>query len=182
MVKGQLYELNTDFRACLSTILAGEDQDLTEGEKQRILLENLYLKVPDDRQAALEQAAWFLRGNLDGADEQGPRVYSFVKDASLIFSAFKQTHNVDLITAKMHWWVFLALFMDIGSDTAFSTLVGLRQRVKTGTASKEERRIARDMGSLFEVPELVTPEERSLDDEFMQQLAIGNANRAKAKK
>jgi hypothetical protein len=166
------YPINSDFRDCLKVILAFEDDELTGYEKQAIMLNNLYPEPIEDTQAALETGMKFLDGGKVGEDEDnGPRLFSFEKDANLIFAAFRQTHGIDLESIEyMHWWKFLALFMDLGADTAFCNLVGLRKRVKSGKATKEEREVAREMGDLFDVPEpdTRTVEEREQEAEFMR--------------
>ena len=165
------YPINSDFRTALRLILAFEDETLTGYEKQVILLNELYQEQPANVQRALKQANAFLNGGkINTESDGGPRLYSFSKDADFIFAAFRQTHGIDLQKAEMHWWEFLALFMDLGSETTFSSLIGLRRRVKNGTASKEERQAAREMGDMFDIPE---PDTRSLDEkereaEFMK--------------
>lgn len=138
------------------------------------MLNNLYPEPIEDLNSALEMGMKFLNGGkASDEEENGPRLFSFEKDASLIFSAFRQTHGIDLESiGYMHWWKFLALFMDLGADTAFCNLVGLRKRVKNGTASKEEKAMARDMGDMFDVPEIDTRtlEEREREEEFMRLL------------
>lgn len=171
-IAGREYPINTDFRTCVKVILAFEDPELTGHEKQVVLLNNLYDQIPDDVAGAISMAMKFLNGGEDAPPdtEYQPRVYSFAKDANFIFAAFKQTHGVDLETAQLHWWKFLALFMDLGSETTFCNLVSLRKRVKTGKASKEERQAAREMGDLFDIPEPDnrTLEEKEQENEFMQ--------------
>ena len=158
--------------------MAFEDSELTPQEKQIILLSNLYPICPDNTQVALERAMQFLNSGKvgdDGEGESSPRLYSFSKDAGFIFSAFRQTHGIDLETAQLHWWKFLTLFMDLGSETTFCQLVGMRSRIKKGTATKEERAAAREMGDLFEVPEIDdrTLEEKEKENEFMRLVAQG---------
>lgn len=169
------YRLNTDFRACLKIIMAFEDNELTPQEKQLILLGNLYSVVPNDLNAALDRANWFLNGGKEDANintEENPRVYSFAKDGNFIYAAFRQTHGIDLATAQLHWWTFLALFMDLGQDTTFCQLTALRKRLKTGKASKEERAAAREMGSMIDLPEIDkrTLDEKELESEFLRKV------------
>lgn len=169
------YRLNTDFRACLKIIMAFEDNELTPQEKQLILLGNLYSVVPNDLGAALDRANWFLNGGKDSAtntDEENPRVYSFAKDGNFIYAAFRQTHGIDLATANLHWWTFLALFMDLGQDTTFCQLTALRKRLKTGKASKEERAAAREMGDIIDLPDIDnrTLDEKELESEFLRKV------------
>ena len=36
--------------------------------------------------------------------------FVFEDDAPYIYSSFMETYGIDLLTAKLHWWQFLALF------------------------------------------------------------------------
>lgn len=179
-IDGREFPVNVDFCASLKTIMAFEDASLTNQERAQIALINLYLEVPTRPEAALERVFWFLNGgestpSAQDDDEQSPRLYSFIKDANFIFAAFRQTHGIDLTKADLHWWEFLALFMDLGQDTTFCQLVSLRKRVKSGVASKEERKAALEMGAAFEIPELDhrTLEEKEVELEFMRRLEKG---------
>jgi len=171
-IDGVEIPINSDFRSCLRVILAFEDNELTAYEKYVVMLNNLFPEMPPDTTIAIKQALKFLNGGREDGDDgtPKPRVYSFSKDADLIFAAFYQTHGVDLQIADLHWWKFQALFMDLGADTAFCQLVNLRKRVKTGRATKEERRAAREMGAIFDVPELDTrtPDEREAEARFLE--------------
>lgn len=173
-INGQLYQIDTDFRASLRVILAFEDEELAPLEKQVILIDNLYPEKPDDLEKAFELGVLFLNGGEAGGKDDGPayRLYSFGKDGPYIFAAFKQTHGIDLDKEQMHWWKFMALFMDLGSETTFCQLVSLRQRVKSGKATKEEYRAAREMGDVFNLPEFDdrTDEEKAQADEFFRQV------------
>lgn len=168
-VGGASYPVNADFRSCLRSILAFEDPALTAQEKQAVMLTNLYGEgMPQDIEGAMQAATWFMNCGEEPREADGPRLFSFTKDAKFIFAAFKQTHGVDLETAQLHWWKFLALFMDLGSETTFCQLTSLRKRVKSGKASKEEREAARDMGDLFDLDdaENMSLEEREAIAQF----------------
>lgn len=180
-VAGEVVPIDTDFRAALRCILAFEDEDLTQLERGMVLVGNLYLEPPGDLDAAVTQAIRYLNGGEDATGEDdGPslRLYAFAKDERLIYAAFQQTHGIDLAAAELHWWQFLALFMDLGHETAFCNLVALRKRVKTGKATKEERAAYREMGESADVPERQTPEERAKEDEFMRLVREGAQRRA----
>jgi hypothetical protein len=173
-IDGQEYPIESDFRACLRVILAFEDPELTAFEKQAVLLENLYTERPSNLARAFELGIRFLNGgtdtNNDDAAEPTLRLFSFSQDANFIFAAFRQTHGIDLETAQLHWWKFLALFMDLGSETTFCNLVSLRKRIKTGRASKEELRAYREMQEVIDLPEpdTRTMEEREQEETFMR--------------
>ena len=179
-VDGQLCKINSDFRPCLRTILAFEDPDLAMYEKQLVMFENLYSTIPRNVSAGLIKAVWFLNGGQDNPKEDdGPRLVSFEKDSGLIFSAFRQTHGIDLEAVEyMHWWKFMALFMDLGKDTVFCDLVGLRKRVKTGKATKEEKAAAREMGDMFIIPEI---DDRTLEEKEAERLFMDLVHKAEDK-
>lgn len=176
-VDGVEYSINTDFRTCIRIILAFEDDELTGYEKQLIMLQNLYSRIPDNVDAAIEQALKFINGGrLDETPDTPPlRLYSFSQDAKFIFAAFRQTHGIDLETMEMHWWKFLALFADLGADTTFCNLVSLRKRLKMGKATKEEQESAREIADVINLPEpdTRTMEEREQEAEFMRLVEEG---------
>ncbi len=173
-INGIEHAVDAGFRNCLKIINAFEDNGLTSSEKQVILLNNLYDDIPDDTNQALLQGLRFLNGGeeSDQGGNDNPKLFSFVKDANLIYAAFRQTHGIDLGKEDLHWWEFVALFMDLGSDTAFCNLTSLRKRVKTGKATKEERLAARELGDLFDVPDVDTRslEEKEAENKFMKLL------------
>ena len=177
-IDGKQYKLATDFHIGLRIILAFEDEDLTTFEKQSILLTLLYPVIPENVEEAVKQGVKFLNGGEEPkeSEEVGLRLYSFTKDANFVFAAFRQTHNIDLEEVNMHWWKFLALFMDMGSETTFCQLVSLRKRVKSGEATKEERKLAREMEDIFDIPEPdnMSLEERELEQAFLQSLEKHN--------
>ncbi len=176
LIDGKRVLVDTDFRVSLRSIMAFEDAGLTSQEKSQIALINFYPVMPQNIEAGLERCIWFLNGGSPTAvtttEEPQPRLYSFAKDANYIFAAFQQTHGIDLSNVDLHWWKFLALFMDLGSETTFCQLVSLRKRVKSGKATKDERQTAMEMGDLFEIPDLDyrTLAEREIEADFLSKL------------
>lgn len=141
-------------------------------EKQAVLIGWFYYQRPKNIREALEKAMAFLNQSQEQEEEEietGPRVFSFEKDSAMIYAAFLQTHGIDLQTANLHWYQFLALFHDLGPDTAFCQLRNLRYRIKTGKATKEERQAAAEIQHLIDLPELDTRTyaERLKDKRFM---------------
>jgi hypothetical protein len=182
-IEDQEFMLDTDFRTCLRVILAFEDPDLAGVEKQLVLLENLYPEVPDQLEEAVEVGLWFLDGGEESrnSEEQKPfddeKLYSFNKDASFIYSAFRKSHGIDLETVEyLHWWKFLYLFMDLGEETFFIRLISLRKRMADGSATKEERKAAEKMEELLSVPQnrSMNLEEMEAVNRFMELLERGS--------
>lgn len=179
-INGKAYAINTDFRSALMTMLAFESSELTSPEKTEVMLKNLYHVIPEDVEEAIKQATIFLNaGEKESNDNDKARVFSFDKDSGYIFSAFRQTHGIDLQRVELHWHEFLALFMDLGSETVFCTIVGLRTRLQSGKATKEEKELARSLGEILNLPEedTTTLEEREANKKFLELVKQGEENR-----
>ena len=167
VIDGKEYPINWDHRTGIDCILDFESPELTIEEKGLLLIRRLYKEpLPVNLSEAMRLGIKFLNGGKDEVEDnpfsEHYRLYSFEKDAGLIYAAFRQTHGIDLQKETLHWWVFLALFQDLGADTAFCSLINLRRRVKSGQATKEEREHAIKMGDAFDLPEvdeLLEPEE-----------------------
>lgn len=187
-VDGVEYPLNVNFRDAIRTILAFEDSSLTIAEKYSVLLTNLFGEsVPADRSKAIALALRFLNGGEDSDEEvtNSPRLYSFEKDSNYIFAAFRQTHGIDLAAeTNLHWWKFLALFMDLGSDTVFCGLIAFRRRILDGTASKEEKKEYQRNRELYDVeqPDTRTVSEKMQEQKFLQLVEQRRKERANAGK
>jgi hypothetical protein len=185
-IEGREYRLDTDFRTCLRIILAFEDPDLANVEKQMVLVENLYPEVPDSFEKAAKLGLWFLDGGEEGQDHEEhqrddeKKLYSFAKDAPFIYTAFRQTHGIDLEAVEyLHWWKFLYLFMDLSEETFFIRLISLRKRLADGSATKDERKAAEKMEELLLVPQNRTMnlEEMESVSRFMELLERGDHER-----
>ena len=175
IVNDSKYKIRWNFRDCLRVMLAFE-AELTIYEKLEVLLQNIYYKIPSDVEEAVKQANWFL--NLgEEKSKSGPRLLSFSKDQKFIYAAFRQTHNIDLSTANLHWWQFFSLFMDLGSNTMFCQLVSLRSRVKSGKATKEEQKIIREIG--MDVFNVKDDDNHSLEEKETKRKFIETVKRAK---
>ena len=172
-IDGVDHLIRCDYRTCIRIIMAFNNNEFTMQEKQFIMLSLLYHDIPENIQLAADNAIWFLDGGTDREEdevgEQQKPLYSFSNDASYIYSAFRQTHGIDLQNTDLHWWKFIALFMDLGSDTTFTNIVGLRKRYRDGTATKEEKKIINEMGDVFDVPEF---DNRTLDEKVEEYEAL----------
>jgi hypothetical protein len=180
-IDGAPYRIRTDFRDCIRVLIACEASDLTQAEKiYSVILGYFYLDPPPDAEKALEAARMFLNGGKSYEGESGPRTFDLAKDADSIYAAFRQTHGIDLTTAALHWWQFLALLRGLDSESDFRQLIGLRYRLKTGKATKEEQAAAREMGDLINLPEpeeALSAEEAAALAEFDRLIAEGERMR-----
>lgn len=173
------YKINSDFKACIRIMSAFDDPELAWAEKTIIMYENLYIDKPVDFEQAILQGTIFLNmgKEVEESEISLPKYYAFEHDANLIYSAFYQTHSIDLQTTSLHWWKFMALFMDLGSDTGFCSMVNLRKRLNDGTATNEERAMARDMSDVVYLPDTTSLSLEDLETEqaFMDALGLGSS-------
>jgi hypothetical protein len=175
-VDGKVYEFDTDFRTCLTVILAYEDPALTTYEKHLVMLDLLYKEIPRNIQEAARLGVKFLNCGDDpeegtGTGDDVGRLYSFEKDAKYIYSAIKQSHGVDLEEIDyLHWWKFCYMFLDLKEDCFFNRLIHLRRQKILGKLTKEERELYYKIRDIVDLPDFKTVEEQAAADEFMRLL------------
>lgn len=142
-VDGQWHPLHTGHRGCLLTLEALGDSSLLPAEKAEVLLGNLFVRRPANGAAAVERALWFLQRGQAG-EGGGEPLYSFTKDADLIYQAFL-TKGVDLDKEELHWWCFLDHFASL-PQSAFTHILYLRQQLRRGRLTPQEKQQCADIG------------------------------------
>lgn len=182
VIDGEKYKLNTDFRNCLNIILAFEDTELLDIDRIEIMLELLYGKdnIPENLDKAIEKAILFLDCGEQGKEKNNTgkanRLYSFSKDAKYIYSAIKQTHNIDLENIEyLHWWKFVYLFLDLNPECFFCKVLELRNKKNKNKLNQEERKLYLELYEILELDNstIYTEEEQEEIDEFMRLLKEG---------
>lgn len=143
-VNEKIYDINYDYRTILKIMMALEDKNLYNSEKAYIMVKLLYKEeIPDeDMEEAIKKAILFIDlGKEETHEETTPnRIYSFTKDGNYILTGINSTHHIDILeTPNMHWWKFMALFMDMNTECFFSELVYYRKRKLEGKLTKEEK-------------------------------------------
>jgi len=145
-VNNNIYDINYDFRTVILTLQALEDPELTHFEKLNILVNNIYKDdIPyEDYEEACKQASKFIdlgKDNNGTNKKSNVRIFSFEKDANYIFTGINLTHNIDLEKEKnLHWWKFMAMFMDMSPECMFGELVYYRKRKAEGKLTKDEKK------------------------------------------
>lgn len=170
-VKGRDYKIRSDFRPCLDIYTAFEDEELTEIEKCRVAYEILYIEKPPVKyyEEALNQAYRFLNGGgTVRGESKNYRLFSWNKDSTYIFSGVDKTLGFSSRrTEYLHWWEFLAAFMDI-SEGMFSNLLHLRQNKIKGKLTKEERQFWEENKNLLELVSEKAEQEKADIIEFLK--------------
>ena len=126
VVKGKRYKINADFKTALKIINYSEE---AQGIKLMIYaLKTFYVEVPEDIESAISEMRKFYNTVDYEGGKTGRRepVFSFVKDADLIFSSFYSQYGINLTQDNLHWYVFLALLRGICGDNVFSRVLEIR--------------------------------------------------------
>lgn len=145
-VRDSIFEPVTDYRASIEFEMLVEN-----GEKniQALLSPFFPNGLPYDIAAATEAVLWFYAcgaertqtENKQNKTAERKRVYSFKVDAEAIYSDFSRFYNIDLSSAKLHWWKFRALLMGLPEDSAFKKRIYYRTCDTKDLPKKERKRI-----------------------------------------
>jgi hypothetical protein len=127
--------LETDFRVAL--VFFREYAEWEESERAQKTLDMFF---PHGVAGEPEQVGEFLRWYLSCGDvpedddeeeaEAKPidKSYDFVEDSAKIYASFIQAYQIDLTTARLHWWSFMALFRALPEDTFMQRVIEIRTK------------------------------------------------------
>lgn len=141
-----IFEPVTDFRAGIEFEIMVEN-----GEQDIFKLMKPYYPngLPKQATDAINAVLWFYRCGEEKKDHatnspvrKTKRAYSFAFDAEAIYSDFSRYYNIDLTTAKLHWWKFRALLAGLPTDSAFKERIYYRTCDTKGLSKKEQKRIS----------------------------------------
>ena len=116
---GEPHRLNTGFRAGAAYSMAA----MAEEPIPQDALLALYFPdgIPADRAEAVEAVnEFFAAGAQPKENKDGPKtppLFSYMTDMDAITAAFQQAYQIDLTTAELHWWRFLALLRGLISHS-----------------------------------------------------------------
>lgn len=182
-VGGKIYPINADFRNCLLILEAFEDETLTIIDSQEIMIELLFCdEIPLDFLKAQSVAVEFMNLGEKLETRSKKPIYSFTQDAKYIRSAMQSKYRVRLDELEFwHWWDFCYAFFDL-EGTFLNELMGVRNRIQNGTASKEDKKYAQKNADIVnivvrnaEAPHL------EADDEFKRRYEAAKRRRNEAR-
>ena len=159
-VAGTPYAIRSDFRAILDVMGVMADPDLEDGERAATALAIFY-EDPDsipllDLREAVERLMWFVRGGTDEAKSgRRPRVMDWGQDFQLIAAPVNKVLGYECRTCEyLHWWSFLAAYLEIGPETLFGRVLRIREKLRTGKKlEKYERSFLKSHYNLVVLPQ-----------------------------
>lgn len=161
-VNEKIYDINYDYKTAIKTLMAFEDEELTQNEKCYILLNNIYkneVSKKDEEEAIIKAIKFLNLGDTCESENKKtkPRIYSFNKDSSYIYSGINQTHKIDLEKdSNLHFWKFMSLFMDMTPECMFGEIIYYRKRKQEGKLTKEEKQQYEKIKDLIELDKVKT--------------------------
>lgn len=177
-IHDELYRIRTDYRAILDILKAASDPELTDQEKNMVMLEILYMnpeEIPSEYlEEALIKGREFIDCGIREEDGENVRLMDWEQDSVIIASAINKTVGKDVRALKyMHWWTFMGAYMEIG-DGLFHQVVMIRQKkAKNKKLEKWEQEFYRKNRSLVDLnqkrPERSAEEKEALKRLFGQE-------------
>lgn len=161
------YRIRTDYRAILDILKAAADPELTDQEKNIVMLEILYMNPEEIPPEYLEETLIKGKEFIDcGVREEGKekvRLMDWEQDSPIIASAINKTVGKDVRSLKyMHWWTFMGAYMEIG-DGLFHQVIMIRQKkAKKKKLEKWELEFYRKNRSLVDLDQ--KKQERSTEE------------------
>lgn len=164
-VESVKYAVETDFRMWISfqSIMTGRAGDEEKAAQVYALMERLGLPASE---AALEAMVDFFEGasaDRAGAGESRTPAFDFERDSAYIYSAFLAAYEIDLTTARLHWWKFKALFQALPDDCEICKIMRYRT-VDLKDVPKSQKQFYRQMKARYALPGVAGQTHRTDED------------------
>lgn len=141
--KNKTYSINLAFDRVLDMQDIHQDKVLLDDDKIDLMLQTLNIECEKDIRAELleyvlyniitpeddSEQEYDLLGNLmKKVKDDSERTIDFIQDASLIYSAFRQTYGINLFNeyGRLHWYEFIALLEGVPEDTLLYQVRNIR--------------------------------------------------------
>lgn len=160
-VGGAERPINGGFRTVLRCYeIQGNKKELSENDLLKMLCQ-FYKKDRLFSEEHINQMFWFFSCGREKKKKAFPRriaginnkqPFDFETDADLIYAGFLQQYGIDLQEVDMHWWKFMILLENLGTDTRLSRIMEYRT-IDTGSKhlSKEQRKFYQAMQRYYEL-------------------------------
>lgn len=177
-VGGEELAIRTDFRVILTIMEAISDPDLSVQDRALCLIELFYME-PDRVRNAKEavEACYSFIDMGEPSGKKSPRVMDWKQDFKYIIAPVNRVlgceargieYDYDTNTGGLHWWTFMAAYMEIGGDCMFSQIVSIRDKQARGKKlEKYEKEWARRNSDLIAFRQKFSEDESELAKEWM---------------
>lgn len=135
-IGGMELPIRSDYRAALDICAALSDPELCNEEKIEAMLTIFYPDIesipPVDWQEAVEKCCWFLDCGQEPDGRKAPRLVDWEQDFQYICGPINRVLGNEVRSMEyLHWWSFIAAYMEIG-DCTFAQTVRIRDKLAHG--------------------------------------------------
>ena len=163
-VGGVDFAIRTDFRAILDVLISQNDRELDDECKALVMLQILYKdweSIPQEHLIeACQKAVEFIDNGNKPNEKKSPRLVDWQQDAKLIIPAVNAVAKTEIRSVEyMHWWTFLAYYMEI-RESLFSTVIAYRSnRAKHKKPEQWEKDFYKENKEIIDLKAVLTVEE-----------------------
>ena len=174
-IDGKEHAIRYDFRVILEIITMLEDEELDGADKTEALLTMFYLDPPENEKAAVDACFDFI--DISKREKKkSPRLTDWEQDFEYIVAPVNRVlgydcrgveYDPETNTGGLHWWTFMAAYMEIGGDCLYSQIVSIRDKqARKKKLEKYERDWLRRNGDLVRLKSRYTSEDEALIKEW----------------
>lgn len=180
IIDGAECPINSGFRTVLRCYELQGDNEILSGDSLLEILRLFYGRRRVYTQGHIDQMLWFFAcgrvkkkkhfpRKIAGLNDKQP--FDFSEDADLIYAGFLQQYGIDLQKEDMHWWKFMILLENLGSETRLQKIMEYRT-IDTASKhlSKEQRKYYQAMqryyGLKIKVPTM-TDKEKLIEEALL---------------
>lgn len=172
-VGGNEYRIRTDFRDIINILESMTDPELDDNARALVFFAILFLDpVPaQDMQEAYAKGVEFINAGIEDDGKPAPTLMDWEQDAPLIIPAINKVAGTEIrALPHVHWWTFMAWYMEIGEST-FSNVINIRQKKSKGRKLEDyEREYYRENRKLIDLTPKMTEEEKQEMQDLMKWL------------
>lgn len=156
------HDIAHDYRSILDIIGIFHDERYTVPQRLGLALRVFFLdNLPDDHDKALAIMNRFIDCDIEHTTKTNHRTYDWQQDGTAIYTGINKTNNYILDREPyLHWWKFIACFMDMTGECQFNDITSNRLAHSKGKATKEQKEARRQYPEIY-----VLHEHRKIDDE-----------------
>lgn len=170
-VDGSVFELRTDFKTILRCFKLLDDPEIVEEHKQAILLKMFFNGAYPAN--GIEIFLDFVRCGEPEKAGSDDKDFDFEQDAKEIYSGFMQLYGIDLLTANMHWYKFVALLGGVFSAGAsLSNKIEIRHSKDSEGKRKANADRARQNAA---IKETISADDERIQKEIIRRLNAGES-------
>lgn len=179
-VQGRKLPIHSDFRTALFLEeIISQNEDTISEEKLLEMLEAFYAVKMLYTEEHVNKMFWFLSCGREKKKKRFPKKaagindeqpFDFERDADLIYAGFMQQYHIDLQESNLHWWKFMILLENLGSDTRLSRIMEYRTLdTNNKKLSKEERSFYSAMQKYYAIRKdiVLTDREKAIEEALL---------------